>query len=1245
MSLAVLVKDCKLSLIVDSGACVNLMSSDSLRALQSKLGCSFPLFQPDVQLSAVNGSDITIVGMVDIPFRLRKRAASKHARFYVTDNFPLPADGLLGLDALDMNKLIVDAHNKRIICGKHTYTVQSTPRPLLRSFVSSMTASERIGDFTGPSVNETSSSLENGVARKEQASQDTSIIVNGTQRIKAREWKYLRVRLPKVKKGADVICLSDTACVKGVLLESALHTVTDPLHVNVLVFNRNVHPKRLKDGCVIGKVHEYAHAIVPDPPGWHDTRVPIASMWSQKESSNRTALRDEMKQYLNPMDYPEATDQLLSLLTSYRDVIALPGEALGKTSVVTHQIPLQPDARPVYTAAYRLPHFQRETVKKMVDDLLEEGAIRHSSSPWSSPLFLVPKSDGSWRPVIDYRKLNQLTIPDRYPMPVLSELLQGIGKNKQVFSTLDLLSGYWQVCMEEKSSEYTAFSTPHGHFEWQRMPFGLRNAPLTFQRLMNNVFAGLLGSSVHVYLDDIIICTDDIQSHISTLQEVLLRLQGAGLKLKITKCNFFKSKIRFLGHEVDAEGIHTMDDKIKAVQKFPRPTSVENIRSFVGLSGYYRSFVRNFSGIARPLTKLLKKDTDFVWGPQQEQAFNALKAALTETPVLVFPDYSKPFTLYTDASLQGLGAVLMQPDERGKMRVIGYASRVLNDAETRYHSTEWEGLAVAWALRHFRDIIFGYPIKLYTDNEAVTKFFKGGKNLTGRRTRWYEMVMEFNPTLCHVKGKANVAADALSRNTVIAPVVSVPSLANDLVKEEQRKDSLWSKVIYCLESGDDSMLPKLPFPISQLEMQDDLLVRRLPDSKETGPLVVVIPEALVEVVLHQQHDAPQAGHPGRDKMFKAVKQKYYWSTLRRDIQSHVSKCISCARNKGHTNPPAPILEYPTVAGPFDTVSVDLLKLPVSHQGSQYLMVCVDFFSRFVIMAPLVSKSAREVAHALVTHVICPFTTPRVILSDNGLEFKNKVIEGICDMYGIKQSFITPYHPASNGLVERMNRSILEVLRHVTPPLQDSWEDWLPQVAATINGSINSSVGKTPHYIIYGCDKLLPYEVLSQPQEPVYTEDYVKVHMNVFKKVHEQVRKHLGASRAEMIQRQHKSAKPIALQVDDQVMKVVPDRSTKLDAKFGGPFVVVNTGPGNKVTVRDPTTGQEERVHVDRLKKCASDVSLPNQHVESSIDSESEISTATTQVQDHSTGLQEPSVDAQHHAYKQKLRSASRARDL
>ncbi|CAF4878033.1 unnamed protein product [Pieris macdunnoughi] len=391
--------------------------------------------------------------------------------------------------------------------------------------------------------------------------------------------------------------------------------------------------------------------------------------------------------------------------------------------------------------------------------MLNENIIRPSTSPWSSPIWVVPKKvDASgkqkWRVVIDYRKLNDITIGDSYPLPNITDILDKLG-HSVYFTTLDLASGFHQIELESNDIPKTAFNTPYGHYEFLRMPFGLKNAPATFQRAMDSVLYGLQGERCFVFLDDIVVFASSLQEHEQKLYEVFNRLRKNGLKVQPDKCEFLRKEVAYLGHIISSEGVKPNPDKVHAVDNFPVPKSCKDIKSFLGLTGYYRRFISNFSSLTKPLTSLLKKDVPFVWGETQQSAFEECKRLLTNPPILQYPDFTKEFILTTDASLHAIGAVLSQ-GQIGKDLPIAYASRTLNKAESNYSTIERELLAIVWAVKHFRPYLFGRKFKIVTDHKPLTWLFSI-KDPGSRLVRWrlkleeyeYEVIYkaDYSPTI------------------------------------------------------------------------------------------------------------------------------------------------------------------------------------------------------------------------------------------------------------------------------------------------------------------------------------------------------------------------------------------------------------------------------------------------------------------------------------------------------------------
>ncbi|EXX71174.1 gag-pol fusion protein [Rhizophagus irregularis DAOM 197198w] len=393
--------------------------------------------------------------------------------------------------------------------------------------------------------------------------------------------------------------------------------------------------------------------------------------------------------------------------------------------------------------------------------MLQEGLIERSTGPWAAPVVLVRKKNGKLHFCVDYRELNNVTIKDAYPLPRIDDMLDSFGK-AQCFTFLNLASGYRQVEMNPADRPKTAFITQFGTYQFKVMPFGLCNAPATFQRLMDEVLRGYLWKFVMVYLDNVIIYSDTFEQHLEHLRVIFDRLEDAGLKLNPDKCSFVKEELEFLGHIVSNKGIRTDPAKIQKVKDFPVPLNVTQLRGFLGLASYYRRFVPGFSRIATPLNKLLKKGVAYSWGKEQQVAFEQLKQTLIASPILIFPDFEKQFVLLTDASTFGLGAILSQLDEDGNDRVIAYASRTCNKAESNYSATELECLAVIWAVKHFHAYIYGQRFKLVTDHAALCHLFNTATPI-GRLARWVMKLQMYDFETTHRSRRKHLNVDSLSR--------------------------------------------------------------------------------------------------------------------------------------------------------------------------------------------------------------------------------------------------------------------------------------------------------------------------------------------------------------------------------------------------------------------------------------------------------------------------------------------------
>lgn len=534
--------------------------------------------------------------------------------------------------------------------------------------------------------------------------------------------------------------------------------------------------------------------IVPTSPRDSFT-YKIDSVISNNLTQRLNILKENLKlDHLNE----EEKQSILPVIEDFNDIFHLPGDKLKGTNKITHAINTT-DNIPICVKQYRYPPIHKNEIKTQINKLLEQGIVQPSVSPYNSPLWIVPKkpdAEGNkrWRLVIDFRKLNEKTIGDAYPLPNISDILDQLGKARY-FSCFDLASGFHQIPMEPRDALKTAFNTPSGHFEYKQMPFGLKNAPATFQRLMDNVLSGLQGNVCFVYLDDIVIYAQSLEEHKQKLNHIFTRLREAGLSLQPDKCNFFKRELTYLGHIISDEGVKPNPEKLKAVEEYPVPKNVKQIKQFLGLVGYYRRFIKNFSELAQPFISLLRKNIPFKWESRQQINFERLKQSLLNQPILQYPDFDKEFLLTTDASDEGIGAILSQ-GQVGNDLPVAYASRTLNKAERNYDTTEKELLAIVWAIKHFRPYLYGKQFKIITDHKPLVWLFNV-KDPSSRLMRWRLKLEEYNYQILYKEGKQNTNADALSRNPQVSVLQIEASGSKDtdmsysLFLQHALNDSLW----------------------------------------------------------------------------------------------------------------------------------------------------------------------------------------------------------------------------------------------------------------------------------------------------------------------------------------------------------------------------------------------------------------------------------------------------------------------
>ena len=764
----------------------------------------------------------------------------------------------------------------------------------------------------------------------------------------------------------------------------------------------------------------------------------------------------------------EEQKSLTDLILMYSDVFALDAGELGTTDVVNHTINTG-DNPPIKQPLRRTPFALREKVDELVREMLSHGVIQQSKSPWASPVVLVSKKDGGLHFCIDYHQLNRVTKLDEFPLPRIDDTFDQLAGAKY-FTTLDLASGYWQVAMDPADQEKMAFSTYSGLYEFRKMPFGLVNAPATFQRLMEVVLAGLAREVCLVYLDDVLVMGKTLEEHNENLAKVLDRLCTVGLHLKPKKCSFAQLEVEYLGHVVSADGVRTDPKKSKAVSDFPTPLNVKDVRSFVGLASYYRKFIPSFSKVAGPLHALTKKDVAFVWTPQCQSAFEKLKQLLMTAPLLVYPHFDRPFMLETDASGAGLGAVLAQRQDDGLVKPVAYTSRSLQTHEKNYGITELEGLAVVWAVKQFRHYLYGLKCQVYTDHEAL-KALLNTPCPSGKLARWGMALQELDVEIFYRPGKRNSNADALSRaplpevgvdgapyGIVSAVTVGGKDVQSPELATLQREDPQLMEVITFLETGvlpaEEKSARSLVLSQSQYVIEDGILYRVEADST----LRVIPPTTQRNCLFQLAHGGRFGGHLGDVKVHSELRRHYWWPEMRKDMAKWTRACLVCAALIPGRAVRPPLTPIP-VAGPFDRVGVDLIQFPRSQDGNQYAVVFVDYLTKWSEVFAVADQSAATVAKPLVEEIVTRHGVPAEVLSDRDQCFLSGLMKEVESILGFHKVNTTAYHPQTDGLVERFNQTLTAMLAKT---VQSGGKDWqLSYVLFAYQASLQESTQESP----------------------------------------------------------------------------------------------------------------------------------------------------------------------------------------
>ena len=1162
-------------LLIDSGAAVSVISPEVCSKITNATGKR--VSPSEWQVQSASGDKLTVHGQMQVQLQI------------VQHEWPLTAlvvnvkeDGILGMDFL--GEATIDCKRKSL----------------------------RLEEKTVPLVGKTSANSFKACRK---------LYLEEAVELQENSETFVRAKIHGDGKISGPVLVEQSKYKERFIVEDA---VTDPAGdgiVTLKLLNMHDLPLKLTKGTQVGQCEEVTEQVF-------DIRLLESAKNGQKQ------LQPHLKQLLERSAeflVENEADEVRKLLLKYQHVFSAGPDDLGRTQIVTHKIDTG-DARPVRIPPRRVPLAKQADAAQCVEEMEKQGIIVPSNSPWSAPIILVKKKDNTTRFCVDYRGLNEVTKKDSFPLPRIDEVLDSLAGSSW-FSTLDLKSGYWQVGMDPRDQEKTAFSALDQLWEFSVMPFGLCNSPATFSRLMEQVLRGIPTTACLKYLDDLIVHGSTFEEMVKNLQLVFRKLESAGLKLNPRKCDIFQRQVSYLGHTVSAQGVSTDPAKVEEVTQWPQPQNKKEVRSFLGLCSYYRRFVPAFADLARPLHELTEERSAFSWSPACEQAFNDLKIKLTSAPILALPNSEETFILDTDASDMGVGAVLSQVTD-GNERVVAYYSQALSKAEKNYCVTRRELLAVIKAIRQFHHYLYGRKFLVRVDHSALQWLMKF-KNPEGQIARWIQILQEYDFEISHRAGQKHGNADAMSRRpccsgckhcnraeqsqtldpgvsnqacqlrrTTLSPDGGQLTRSLDELKTQQEQDPVLNVILATMKAGAGrpdwkELSPQRPEVKSywrlwnSLELKDDVLYYRWESVTGGDPVLLrVLPETMRRDAWQQLHVDHGGGHMGAQKTMGKLRARFFWVGQRLDVKRWCESCPTCQSKKGPSvKRRAPMKQY-NVGYPGERVAIDVLgPLPESSSGNRYLLVLMDYFTKWPEAYALPNQEATTVATAMLQGFVSRFGIPHELHSDQGRNFESAVFKGMCDMLGVTKTRTTPLHPQSDGMVERYNRTIGNQLAMYAEDNPADWDQHVPLLLLAYRSAVHDVTRETPAKLMLGRELTLPIDFfygLPESRNTSHTlPEYLNMLETTMQKVHEFARRNITRMSNNAKARYDLRASSHQYDPGDRVWLYNPQRkkgiSPKLTCPWKGPYVIVSRI--NDVVYRLKEEGRAKQlvVHMDRLK--------------------------------------------------------------
>lgn len=876
---------------------------------------------------------------------------------------------------------------------------------------------------------------------------------------------------------------------------------------------------------------------------------------------------------------------------------------------IEHEIKLKPNSEPIYKPHHKMTPLDNDELKIHLTELLEQKFISPSSSPYGAPiLFVKKKGETRRRMCIDYRDINNQTIKNRYPLPRITELIERL-QGAKFFTKLDLRQGYYQIRVKPEDRYKTAFVTRYGQYEFSVMPFGLCNAPATFQHFINTVLSTLTDECAISYLDDIVIYSKTLEEHVKHVQLVLDKLRENQLFCKLQKCEFFKPSIHFLGFIVSSDGLQVDPAKIEAIKTWQIPTTLTECRAFLGFIGFYRKFVKNHSTVVAPITDLTKTKTGlkFKWTDAATKAFNEIKQLLTTAPLLVIPDPTKPYVLQTDCSGFAMGAVLQQDQGKG-LQPISYFSRKLDEHQINYPTHQKEMLAIICALKEYEYLLKGSPFQIIvnTDHRSL-QHINTQQKLTGRQARWVEYLSEYGDIkIQYLAGKQMVLADALSRRPhdsdnipqLPSPIVPIDITSSSsstglhpiaellVLSSSTIRSSLHKEIIKSYQS-DPITKSLLLSPSPLITVKDGLLYKK-------GKIIIPNDKTLIEKIISSFHDNPLSAHNGITKTTSIIQRNYIFPNLNKLVKEYVKTCLVCQTCKSESKKPlGQLSSLPIPESRLETYSLDFIgPLPPSgpHKYNSILVV-VEKLTRLATFIPTHTNiSAADTASLFFTHIVCRFGFPKVLISDRDSKFTSTFWQTLWKLTKTKFNMSSSFHPQTDGATEIINKVLKQMIRAYTDEKQTNWAEHLPYFEFAYNNSINSTTKYTPFFLLYGQHPHLPNIITTSPLPPLIGNANVETLLSDLQNTIQQVKINISKAQQSQTKYYNQHHQPHVFKLNEKVLldssNISVDKlgSAKLNDKFIGPYKIIKVNSDHSYTLQLPPHFRiHPTFHVSKLR--------------------------------------------------------------